>query len=349
MAVIVGQGVQASPATPTAQELLSILSGQLTLSDVADSPQAARYAVASVDAANMPLLQGVTPVAGTPWPDSAGVTQFNGRTGSFTVQSTDLPQVQAGGVRSVLSTSPLTYSTIGTAAPYTIQFSCAAVSVTYGGETVSYNAAAPVDATQGASSTVTYYLYYLDPTYSGGTKTLQVTTSVQTLSSAAGILNLGSCTVTTPASGSGSGGGGSGGGGLCVTETMWLREGLQAKDAQLGDEFDCLDLPRGLDRHRRPLLSFEIGEEPCVRLTADDGCQLECSVSTPFDLPGGGSARAPDMLQRQVITDRGMATVQQVEPLGVRRVLRFHLGGVSYAAGVEPTARIYSHNATEKP
>lgn len=349
MAVIVEQGVQPSPPPPSADELLSVLRGRLTLSDVADSPQDARYAVSSVDAANMPLLQGVTPVAGLPWPSSAGVTQFNGRTGAVIVQSTDLPVLQSGGVRSVLSTSPLTYNTVGTSAPYTIQFNCAAFSVYYGGTAINYNAAAMVPASQAASTTVTYYLYYIDPGYTGGTQVLHFSTVPQSLAQLPGILNLGFCTVTTPASGSGGGGGGSGGGGYCVTEDMWVREGLQARDAKVGDVFDCLDLPSLTGVHQRPLLSFERALESCVRLHAEDGCQLDCSFTTPFDLPEGGSALAPDMLHRGVVTDRGRSKVKKIESLGLCRVIYFHLGGVSFAAGREPMARIYSHNSIEKP
>lgn len=373
MAVIVAPGVQSSPSLPSADDLLRVLSGRLTLADVADSPDQARYAVASVDAANMPMLQGVQPVAGLPWPSSAGVTQFNGRVGNVTVNQLagtgpvygvgvstpgsgiqvgdyrNIPATLTAGVRSVLSTSPLTYSIVGSAGPYTIDFNCAAVSVYNAGITTSYNAAVTVNTTQAASTTVTYYLYYSDPTYAGGTQALQFTTSPQTLSQAPGIVNLGNCSVTTPSSGTGGGGGGSGGGGYCITEEMWVREGLMARDAKPGSLFDCLDIPSAQGIHQRPLLSFERALEECVRLRTQDGCELDCSTSTPFDLLGGGSAKAPDMQGKLVVTDRGISPVIHIEPLGVHGVIRCHLGGVSFAAGREPRARIYSHNAFEKP
>jgi hypothetical protein len=81
-----------------------------------------------------------------------------------------------------------------------------------------------------------------------------------------------------------------------------------------------------------------------VRITTDAGAILECSLATPFDVLDGRTVYAPDMLGEQVVTDKGIECVARVDDIGVRRVCHIHLGGVSYAAGLDPTHRIFSHN-----
>ncbi|MGO4700300.1 hypothetical protein [Dyella sp. 2RAB6] len=84
-------------------------------------------------------------------------------------------------------------------------------------------------------------------------------------------------------------------------------------------------------------------------LITDQGAELECSVFTPFDLPEGGMAWAPDMLLRQVVTDWGIETVVSVRAIGDQLVCHRHHGGCSYAAGRDATHRIFSHNTIAKP
>lgn len=149
--------------------------------------------------------------------------------------------------------------------------------------------------------------------------------------------------------GGGSGGTGGGGGGYCVADSTFIRDGRLAGDAEIGDPFDCIDLPTAAGKHVRALQGVTRGTEECVRMITSDGCALVCSLSTPFDLPDGRSTTAPRMLGEQVITDLGAAIVTSLALVGPQPVTRANLGGVSYAAGSDPRRRIYSHNATSKP
>jgi hypothetical protein len=130
-----------------------------------------------------------------------------------------------------------------------------------------------------------------------------------------------------------------------VADDMFIGTGRKAGEAEIGDPFDCIDLPTAAGKHVRALQGVSRGTEECVRLITDNGCALVCSVSTPFDLPDGRQTTATHMLGEQVITDLGTATVISLALVGPLPVTRAHLGGVSYAAGADPHRRIYSHNA----
>lgn len=258
----------------------------------------------------------------------------------------NLLPVTWAGVRSVNSTSPITYTYTWNAGAglYNISVNVAAYTLYAGTFSVSY-AASSLSGTQQASTTVSAYYYYIDPTSSGGSLALHFTTDPSVLAQQNGIVFIGYATLTTPAAGGGTGGGsGSGGGGFCVGDEMFIGEGRRAGDAEIGDPFDCLDLPTAAGKHVRALQGVSRGVEECVRMITSDGCALVCSVSTPFDLPDGRNTTAPHMLGEQVITDLGVATVISLALIGPRPVTRAHLGGVSYAAGADPARRIYSHN-----
>lgn len=255
-------------------------------------------------------------------------------------QSNLMPLTWAG-VRSVLSTSPITYSISGT----TVTFTVAAFTNYGGGNNPSYSASSG-SKPQTAGTTVTYYLYYRDPISAGGSQALYITTNVRDLAAYPDIVNIGSASVTVNSGGGGTGGGGSGGGGFCVADEMFIREGLRAGDAEIGDEFDCIDMPTAAGKHVRALRGVSRGREECVRMITDDGCALVCSVSTPFDLRDGRTLDALRMLGERVVTDlHADAVVVSLALVGPRHVTRAHLGGVSYAAGADPRRRIYSHNA----
>lgn len=243
----------------------------------------------------------------------------------------NLVPINWNGVRSVLNTSPLTYS-INTASPATITFSCAAVTVRGGSFSVSYNASSG-STTQARNTTQTYYFYYVDPTNVGGSQTLHFTTNVYDLSAQDGIVNIGNCSITVPSSGGGSGAGG-GGGGWCVCDGMWVDADTRAGDAQRGHVFDCCDLPRrGLETFRRALESVERHDTDCVRIITDGGAELDCGASTPFDTVDGRELYAVQMAGELVLTDQGLQRVIGVNRIGTRPVSFFHLGGISYAAG----------------
>lgn len=254
----------------------------------------------------------------------------------------NLQPVTWAGVRSVLSASPIAYSVASSGT--TVTFTVAAVSVQAGGFTVSYSASSG-SVTQAAGTTVTYYLYYRDPTSAGGSKTLNITTSVQALAAYGDIVLLGSADVTVNSGGGGTSGGGSGGGGWCVCGDMWVDPAMRARDAPLGYLFDCCDLiETGLATYKRPLLACEVHVADCVQLTTAGGAVWRGGVTTPFDVPDGRTLRAPEMRSELVLTDRGLERVAEVRAIGKQVVYFNHFGGISYACGADPRHRVYSHN-----
>jgi len=226
--------------------------------------------------------------------------------------------------------------------PATATISVPAFTILNGSVTTAYNASsASVTGTNG--TTVTYYLYFNDPAFAGGTQVLVASTNGNDVYGGDGYVYIGSIAVTFPTDGGGSGSGG--GGGSCVCAHMWLDEDTQARECVRGYLADCLDLPTsGMRKFRRRMLGMEMDVAPCVRITTAGGAVLECSTATPFDLLDGRTARAPDMEGEQVVTDRGIERVVSVIDIGEQLVCHQHYGGCSYAAGADPSRRIYSHN-----
>ncbi len=290
---------------------------------------------------------------GASWTATSGDVYIDARFMGLSAvrQTADLRQIPplfAAGAQPVWENLTISYTAAaGSPATATISVSAAQVlGLKNAGALVSYNASsASVTGTGGTS--VTYYLYYVDPPYSGATQTLYATTTGNDLRQQLGIVYIGSVVVAYPTTGSGSG---SGTGGLCVADDMYVRPHRLAGAAQPGDEFDCVDFPTGQGKHVRKLLAVTRGKEQCVRLVAENGCALVCSISTPFDTVDGRELRAPDMMGETVLTDLGLSPLVKITPVGLRNVSRNHLGGVSYAAGELPDRRIYSHNtSTSKP
>lgn len=254
-----------------------------------------------------------------------------------------LPQIAVLNYRAKYAPA-LSYSAAA-GSPATATMTVGAATALIGSRSVSYGSMS-VSVTGTGGSTLTYYLYFDDPAYAGGTPVLNATTNGNDCYASNGLVYAGQISVTFPTSGTSSG---SGTGGTCVADDMWVCAGLRAGDALTGDAFDCVDFPSGQGKHVRRLIGWTPGEEACVRIVTDGGAVLVCSVSTPFDTPNGRTLYAPEMLGEEVLTDHGIERVTAIEHVGVRRVCRMHLGGVSYAAGENPTHRIYSHNATSKP
>lgn len=303
MALIVGPGITATPPLPSADDLLGQLRGKLTLSDVADSPQDARYAVSSVDAANMPLLTGVQPTPGLPWPSSAGVTQFNGYTGSVAVpdiiRSTNqnrvalnvagsgsqigdprnLPPVISANYQSAWSGMTMSY----TATPTTAAISTTAATLHIGNLAIPYNAAS-ANVTGTAGTTVPYYLYFNDPTYAGGTQTLIASTGAHDMVTNSGYVNIGSISVVFPASGTGGGTAPSG----CPSVDAWvIRRGwfgfrrlIRAGSVRVGDRLLLIDGRWGEVTYSQAEM------QPCRLIETVMGT-LVCSDSAPL-LVGDG-------------------------------------------------------------
>jgi hypothetical protein len=146
--------------------------------------------------------------------------------------------------------------------------------------------------------------------------------------------------------------GGSGGGG-CVDIDSYLDTTTRARDVQVGYQAETTLLGTMIELF--PCLG--VGEQKTVEgveLTTVSGAQLRCSIDTPFnfkeatsDLEEGKWTRAFDMYDREVLVDRdGMLTwerVVNVKPVTIV-IVPLDFGGRSFAAGVDPKVRIYSHN-----
>lgn len=199
--------------------------------------------------------------------------------------------------------------------PATATITAAAFTALLGSVSVSYNAAsASVTGTNGTN--VNYYLYFNDPTYSGGTHTLVATTNQNDLYSGDGYVYVGYVTVAFPSSG-----GGSGGGTGCPLRTAWvIRRGrhgrpqfVRAAKVRVGDWLLRTDGAWAEVTFSRAEL------QPCVRLVADGFGTLGCSVSAPMQLREG-SALSIACLAREVVVSRagtrGHAVVTDLHDLG---------------------------------
>jgi hypothetical protein len=103
-------------------------------------------------------------------------------------------------------------ATFDSAAPAVVTLTASAATLRVGSATVSY-AASSTNVSQARETTARYYGYYLDTTWQGGARTLNVTTNVASLADTDGVVWVGEFVVTIGASGGGSGGAGVGGGG----------------------------------------------------------------------------------------------------------------------------------------
>jgi len=287
---------------------------------------------------------------------SGGVNRIGLRIPGSGQQIGDQRNLKQRTVTNIPAKVPTTISySVAAGSPATATITVGAFTVLSGSVSTSYNASS-ASVTGSNNTTVNYYLYMNDPGFAGGAQALIATTNPNDVYSGDGYVYIGAVAVTYPSSGSGSGSGSGGGGsGACVCAHMWLDEDTQAQEARQGFLADCLDIPTsGLRKFRRRLRGMEMSLQPCVRLTTEGGGVWEGSVSTPFDLltdegTYGGMTHAPDMEGMKVVTDKGIERVVQVLDIGEQMVCHQHYGGCSYAAGLDPDYRIYSHNAISKP
>lgn len=122
-----------------------------------------------------------------------------------------LMPVTVGSVRSLWDGITLT-SSFDTATPAEVTLSVSAATLRVGSAAVSYSAASAITS-QARSTTVRYYGYYLDLSWAGGARTLNITTDKNLLANTDGVVWVGEWVVVIGATGGGTGGGGAGGGG----------------------------------------------------------------------------------------------------------------------------------------
>jgi predicted nucleic acid-binding Zn-ribbon protein len=202
---------------------------------------------------------------------------------------------------------------------------------------VHYNAAS-VSITPGQS----YHLYYDDANYAGGSRPLHATASAKTAINGRGHVYRGFVQTSS----------GGGGGQIfdppkCITTRMFVRPHVPARAIRENTVVDIADgyVKQGAGKVAR----VWGGQAQCVRLTASDGAVLECSLTTPFTMPDGGTCLASELATgHHVLTDTGDCTLVEIEQIGVQSVVYVSVGGKSYAAGLDPASRIYSHNTVKK-
>jgi hypothetical protein len=139
----------------------------------------------------------------------------------------------------------------------------------FGFGTVSYNSGSLSVASYG----VPYFIYFDDPTYSGGTVTYQQTTNSKDITNAEGRFYIGTITLS---GGGGSTGGGGGAGGCVVAGTpIRLLDGTEKSVEQL-EIGDVLATPySGVGATL--LQKEEIADQPLHTITLSNGQSLTCS------------------------------------------------------------------------
>lgn len=254
-----------------------------------------------------------------------------------------LPTGNNSGVTSAVLSAPvsgLTSATI-TISPHTRYIFGAPVY--YNGGTIS-----------GLNPSTRYYIYADDPDELGGAVVYLATTDFSTVSGANRIYF---GPATTAAAGNPGGGGGGGGGDLpppeyCVQDSMWLRPGLQARDAKVGDQLWCMD-DDGNDIGLRPITGITFAEANCIAIVTRSAGVI-VSATAPVWTQNRGFVRAGEVAQGDVVAVRignqfDAATVAGVASIGPRLVAKIHVDGVSYAAGLNHHWQVYTHNPTYKP
>jgi hypothetical protein len=211
----------------------------------------------------------------------------------------------------------ITYSASSTSAT----ISAAAATLQIGGSSLAYSASS-VTVSGTGGTTVTYYLYYDDPGYTGGAKTLNATTNQITSMSADGRVAVGKVAVTFPTSGTGSGGGGSG----CpqVDEPV-IRRALDGSEEVIrAGDVRCDDYLLLANGHWGRVTHSVAKLQPGVRVTGADGSAITCSESAPLETAEGPCVpathvrglllkhRRTGVMRAANVEDLGEITVQHI-------------------------------------
>ena len=237
--------------------------------------------------------------------------------------STAIPPSVVGNVGSRwVSGTSVTYTTT----PTSVTFTVSAGVLQVGDNQINYNGAgASASGTPG--STQTFYLYYDDPRFEGGSRTLGITTDPVASISGYGRIMIVPKTITFPTSGTGGGGGdiGGGGGGTnnpCVsvdTLVIELNKGIiRAGDVEVGD------MLLGENYEWERISYSETKRTEGVRLHGSGGATLTCSVSAPIMISQGGAWLAPATFGKYAWIEeivgrnwvRGQQVVSDIERLG---------------------------------
>ena len=227
----------------------------------------------------------------------------------------------------------------------TATISVTAANLIAGNNSIAYNA-----SSVGVSGTIgfntKFYLYYNDPSYSGGSQTLIASTTPYSVTAGNGYVFVGSITVAFASTTSS--GGGTGGGLSCVVLDTVLPGYDRAGDVVPGDYLDLAN-PVTFER-RKGLVSYAKTETvSCVRFTTESGIELECSETAPIAIEGGEMVLAPYLAGKMIpVCDFGEWRIEKVicvEPIGMREVRHITCENDLFLAGKHRGRYVLHHNA----
>lgn len=269
---------------------------------------------------------------------------FDGSTLVLQTPQRHVAGTTVGSVRSTWSGITISY-TAAAGTPATATISATAATLNAGSATTSYNASsASVTGTNGA--VVLYYLWYEDPGFKGGAQTLHYDTTGAGLTSADGIVYVGSVSVTFPSSGTG-GGGGNPGGGACVADDCCLPLG-PASRLEIGSAIACVD-DGSLATVPGAVRYASRSHQLCVRVLTVSGTPLTCTLDAPLRRQDGSYVYASEALGHAVaVLYDGVVRweeVVSVTHVGVRKIVMINAGDRCFWAGDLPGRYILHHNA----
>lgn len=257
---------------------------------------------------------------------------------------TDMPPINSGNVGGSWVGLSIT-SAYDAATPAGVTIDVSAATLQMGDTAVNYNASSAV-VSQTRGTTVTYQLYYIDPLYTGGSKTLNATTTGQDVVSGNGNVWVGYVAVTVPASGSGSGGSGGGGGG-CPMEDSLLPDGRRAGDIVVGDELDLCN-PFTHVPGRGTVTFSQRKLQPCVRVRTSRG-SFSCSESAPIPTLRHEYVAAGNLKGEVILSKldgiKGYDSVLDVESLGLQWVQHITVGDQCFWISDDGQFFVLHHNA----
>lgn len=265
-----------------------------------------------------------------------------------------LPPVSAGNVSSRwVSGTEITWSATDTTC--TVNVSAGTLQV--GEKQISYGASS-VELTGTAEEVRTVYLYYDDPRFAGGTRTLGATTDSVASMSGFGRVLIDQVTVTfdiaggTGTTGGGDIGGSGGGAGPdgCPSENAWMVRldaagasgPVEAGQVRVEDQVRLTDGRYGRVSAMRRIWA------PMLRVVFGDGHSLTCSRTAQLERDRGGYLLAPATVGARLAYERdgqrASAIVARVEDAGMGWVIHFTVENSAFLVGDDPEHLLGHHN-----